>query len=137
VRVRPLPAQRFSENHAWLLQKERMQSVQKWIALIREHSIFYRLLPISVNQDQVVRTLPANCCVMKTCDVAAHIRIFTDLDDFKSAPVPLVSPLNELARSKPSEVMSRYSTSAKNFGSTHVAFGFLIARVSLLFERQG
>ena len=27
-------------------------------------------------------------------------------------PVPLISPLNELARSKPSDVMSRYSTSA-------------------------
>jgi hypothetical protein len=37
-------------------------------------------------------------------------------------PVPLVNPLNELARSKPSDVMSRYSMSAKNFGSTHVAF---------------
>jgi hypothetical protein len=47
--------------------------------LIREHSIFYGLLPVSVNQDQVVRTLPANCCVMKTCDVAAHTRIFTEL----------------------------------------------------------
>ena len=42
-------------------------------------------------------------------------------------------PLNELARSKPSEVMSRYSTSAKNFGSTHVAFGFLMGLVSLDF----
>ena len=40
---------------------------------------------------------------------------------------PLNEPiLNELARSKPSDVMSRYSTSAKNFGSTHVAFGFLM-----------
>ena len=39
--------------------------------------------------------------------------------------------MNELARSKPSDVMSRYSTSAKNFGSTHVAFGFLICLVSL------
>jgi hypothetical protein len=29
--------------------------------------------------------------------------------------------------------MSRYSTSAKNFGSTHVAFGFLIALVSFDF----
>jgi len=44
--------------------------------------------------------------------------------------VPLISPLNELARSKPSDVVSRYSTSATNFGSTHVAFGFLIALVS-------
>ena len=48
-------------------------------------------------------------------------------------PVPLDSPLNELARSKPSEVMSRYSTSAKNVGSTHVAFGFLMGLVSLDF----
>jgi hypothetical protein len=43
------------------------------------------------------------------------------------------SPLNELARSKPSDVMSLYSTSAKNFGSTHVAFGFLMGRVSFVF----
>ena len=28
--------------------------------------------------------------------------------------VPFDNPLNELVRSKPSEVMSRYSTSAKN-----------------------
>jgi hypothetical protein len=39
-----------------------MESVQKRTVLIREHSIFYGLLPISVNQDQVVRALPANCC---------------------------------------------------------------------------
>jgi hypothetical protein len=42
-------------------------------------------------------------------------------------------PLNELCRSRPSEVMSRYSTSAKKVGSTHVAFGFLIGFVSLDF----
>jgi hypothetical protein len=29
--------------------------------------------------------------------------------------------------------MSRYSTSAKNFGSTHVAFGFLMVLVSFDF----
>ena len=46
--------------------------------------------------------------------------------------VPLVSPLNELAR-KPSDVNSRYSISAKNFGSTHVALGFLMALVSFGF----
>jgi hypothetical protein len=40
-------------------------------------------------------------------------------------------PLNELCRSGPSEVISRYSTSAKKVGSTHVAFGFLIGFVSL------
>ena len=40
------------------------------------------------------------------------------------------SPLKELARSKPSDVMSLYSTSAKNIGSTHVAFGFLMGLVS-------
>jgi hypothetical protein len=45
--------------------------------------------------------------------------------------VPLDSPLKELARSKPSDVMSRNSTSAKNFGSTHVAFGFLMGLVTL------
>ena len=45
----------------------------------------------------------------------------------------LDSPLNELARSKPSDVMSLYSTSAKNFGSTHVAFGFLMGLVSFDF----
>src|ERR1700691_2649201 len=43
------------------------------------------------------------------------------------------SPLNELCRSSPSEVMSRYSTSAKNDGSTHVALGFLMGFVSLDF----
>ena len=48
-------------------------------------------------------------------------------------PVPLDNPLNELARSKPSDVMSLYSTSAKNFGSTHVAFGFLMGLVSFDF----
>ena len=45
-------------------------------------------------------------------------------------PVPFDNLLNEPARSKPSDVMSRYSTSAKNFGSTHVAFGFLMGLVS-------
>jgi hypothetical protein len=45
-------------------------------------------------------------------------------------PVPIDNPLNELARNNPSDAMSRYSTSAKNFGSTQVAFGFLIALVS-------
>ena len=39
-------------------------------------------------------------------------------------PVPLDSPLNELARSRPSDVISLYSMSAKNSGSTHVALGF-------------
>ena len=48
-------------------------------------------------------------------------------------PLPFVNPLNELARSKPSDVMSLYSTSAKNFGSTHVAFGFLMGLVSFVF----
>ena len=38
--------------------------------------------------------------------------------------------MKELARNKPSDVMSRYSTSAKNFGMTQVAFGFLMALVS-------
>jgi hypothetical protein len=51
-------------------------------------------------------------------------------DDFQVRSDPLESPLKELARSNPSDVMSRYSTSAKNFGSTHVAFGFLMALVS-------
>jgi hypothetical protein len=36
--------------------------------------------------------------------------------------------------SSPSEVMSRYSTSAKKVGSTHVAFGFLMGFVSFHFE---
>src|SRR5215216_3518807 len=40
------------------------------------------------------------------------------------------SPLNELARKSPSEVMSRYSTSATKVGSTHVALGFLMGLVS-------
>jgi hypothetical protein len=41
--------------------------------------------------------------------------------------------LNELARSSPSLVMSRYSMSATNFGSTQVAFGALIGFVSFDF----
>jgi hypothetical protein len=41
------------------------------------------------------------------------------------------SPLNELARKRPTEVISRYSTSATKVGSTHVALGFRIAFVSL------
>src|SRR3954452_19853976 len=41
------------------------------------------------------------------------------------------SPLNELALKRPSEVISRYSTSATKVGSTHVALGFRIALVSL------
>jgi hypothetical protein len=43
------------------------------------------------------------------------------------------SPLNELARKRPSEVISRYSTSATKVGSTHVALGFLIGLVSFDF----
>ena len=39
-------------------------------------------------------------------------------------------PLNELARSSPSAVMSRYSISATNAASTQVAFGALIGFVS-------
>lgn len=34
----------------------------------------------------------------------------------------LVIHLNELCRSNPFKVMSRYSTSAENIGSSHVAF---------------
>ena len=45
----------------------------------------------------------------------------------------LFKPLNELCRSNPSEVMSRYSISAMNTGSTHVALGFLSGLLSLLF----
>jgi hypothetical protein len=40
--------------------------------------------------------------------------------------------LKELALSRPSEVMSRYSISAKNVGSTHVAFGFFSGLLNLL-----
>ena len=43
-------------------------------------------------------------------------------------------PLKELARRKPSDVMSLYSTSAKNIGSTHVAFGFLMGLVSFIWD---
>ena len=39
-------------------------------------------------------------------------------------------PLNGLARSSPSAVMSRYSISATNAASTQVAFGALIGFVS-------
>lgn len=45
----------------------------------------------------------------------------------------LLSPLNELCRRKPSEVMSRYSISAINTGSTQVARGFFTCLVSLDF----
>jgi hypothetical protein len=45
-------------------------------------------------------------------------------------PVPFDSPLNELARSSPSDVMSLCSSSAKNRGSTHVAFGIPMGLVS-------
>jgi hypothetical protein len=38
-------------------------------------------------------------------------------------------PLNQLARSSPSLVMSRYSTSAANTGSTQVALGSLVGFV--------
>ena len=51
-------------------------------------------------------------------------------------PSPLYfldNPLNELARKRPSDVMSRYSTSATKVGSTHVALGFLMGLVSLDF----
>jgi len=39
-------------------------------------------------------------------------------------------PLKELARSRPSAVISRYSTSATNFGSTQVGLGALIGFVN-------
>jgi hypothetical protein len=58
---------------------------------------FYGLLRVSVNQDQVVRTLPANWCVTKTCDVAAYTRIFTELSagltTISSPPRSLGQPL--------------------------------------------
>jgi hypothetical protein len=44
-----------------------------------------------------------------------------------------VSPLNELCLSNPSDVISRYSTSATNDGSTHTAWRILIGLVSLDF----
>jgi hypothetical protein len=43
----------------------------------------------------------------------------------------LLRPLNELWRSNPSDVISRYSTSPIKTGSTHVAFGLRTALVSL------
>ena len=43
------------------------------------------------------------------------------------------SPLKELCRSRPSDVISRYSTSAVKTGSTHVAFGFLTCLLSFDF----
>jgi len=48
-------------------------------------------------------------------------------------PISEKGPLKELARSNPSDVMSLYSTSAKNFGSTHVAIGFSMGMVSFVF----
>jgi hypothetical protein len=47
--------------------------------------------------------------------------------------VPFDKPLNELALSNPSDVTSRYSISATKVGSTHVAFGFLMGLLNLLF----
>jgi hypothetical protein len=44
--------------------------------------------------------------------------------------VPFDRPLNELGRSRPSEVMSRYSISAKKVGPTQVAFGLRIGFAS-------
>jgi hypothetical protein len=53
---------------------------------------------------------------------------------FREVPQFLLeSPLNELARSNPSDVMSRYSMSAKNFGSTQVALGLRTGLVSFDF----
>jgi hypothetical protein len=43
-------------------------------------------------------------------------------------------PLKELARSRPSAVISRYSTSATNFGSTQVVLGALIGFVNFDLE---
>ena len=76
---------------------------------------------------------------MKTCDLTSGPRIFTELgrvfndvqcrSRWANQVLSRDSPLNELARNKPSDVTSRNSTSAKNFGSTHVGFGFLIVLV--------
>ncbi len=43
-------------------------------------------------------------------------------------------PLKELARSRPSAVISLYSTSATNFGSTQVVLGALIGFVNFDLE---
>jgi hypothetical protein len=43
-------------------------------------------------------------------------------------------PLKELARSRPSAVISRYSTSGTNFGSTQVVLGALIGFVNIDLE---
>src|SRR4051812_43689226 len=66
---------------------------------------------------------PSRMDISRTCQVRklAAVRQF------------LVRPLNELWRSNPSEVMSRYSTSAVNDGSTHVALIFLSGLVSFDF----
>lgn len=56
----------------------------------------------------------------------------------RSAPSLLVHvfdrPLKQLARSRPSAVISRYSTSATNFGSTQVVLGALIGFVNFDLE---
>jgi hypothetical protein len=49
----------------------------------------------------------------------------------------LLRPLNELWRSNPSEVISRYSTPAIKTGSTRVAFGLRTALVSLDLRHYG
>jgi hypothetical protein len=67
--------------------------------------------------------------------------IHVDMDAFyasveqRDKPTNLL-PLEALERALPQQpfrVISRYSTSAKNVGSTQVAFGFLIGFVSLDF----
>jgi hypothetical protein len=63
--------------------------------------------------------------------LSTHFKNFMGSKRSQDLGVPLVSPLNELARSSPSEVISRYSISAVNEGSTHVALGILIGFVSL------
>src|SRR5262245_19339298 len=72
------------------------------------------------------RTAPDANVSLKACGWPGCLRVnvcgFARLD--------FVSPLKELARGKPSDVMYRYSKSAKNFGSTNVAFGFLMGLVS-------
>jgi hypothetical protein len=70
------------------------------------------------------------------CDKLDPIEMF-EVKKWADGPPRLTylrdNPLNELCRSKPSEVMSRYSTSATKDGSTHVAFGLRMALVSFDF----
>jgi hypothetical protein len=81
--------------------------------------IFYRLFSIGVNQDQVVRTMASK---LKREHEPVFLRSLGWLPNAGAGIRD--SPLNELARSKPSDMMSRYSTSAQPSPATYVSTFF-------------